>query len=102
MLRGNFLVSITNFIFGLIELLLGLRVMLKLFGANTASDFVQWVYETSQPLLEPFEGMFPSPEFGRNLELEISALFALVAYALVAYLITELVATLERGTSRVN
>lgn len=35
-----------NFLFGLTEGLLGLRVILKLFGANAAAPFVNWIYNS--------------------------------------------------------
>lgn len=85
---------LTNAIFAFIEFVIGLRVILKLFGANTAAPFVQWVYETSAPLLAPFQGMFPSPRLTGGFIIEISALFALLVYAFVSYGLSELVAYL--------
>ncbi len=43
-------VFVTNAIyavFALVELMLGLRLILKLFGADASNAFVSWVYETS-------------------------------------------------------
>lgn len=81
-----------NFLFGLIEGLLGLRVILKLFGANVAAPFVNWVYGVTAPLLAPFKGAFPAPALERGFVIEFTALFAMLVYALVAYLLLELVA----------
>lgn len=50
-----------NGLFGLIEGLLMLRVVLKLFGANAAAPFVHWLYGVTAPLLAPFSGAFPAP-----------------------------------------
>ncbi len=72
------------------EGLIGLRILLKLLGANTLAPFVRWVYETSKPLLAPFEGMFPSPHLRGGFVIEVSALFAFLAYAFIEYLIEEL------------
>lgn len=47
-----------NFLFGLNEGILGLSVILKLFGANAAAPFVNWVYGVTAPLLSPFKGAF--------------------------------------------
>jgi len=83
---------LVNAVFGLIEFIIGLRVLLKLLGANVAAPFVNWVYETSQPLLYPFEGMFPTPRLRTGSVIEFSALFALIVYALIAYAIGEILA----------
>jgi YggT family protein len=43
---------------GFIEILIGLRFLLRLLGANPASGFVQWVYDWSTPFVTPFAGIF--------------------------------------------
>lgn len=74
---------------GIIEALVGLRVLLKFLGASSQAPFVSWIYDTSQPLLKPFENMFPTSRLSGNFVLEISAIFALLTYAFTAYLIEE-------------
>lgn len=52
---------IAGFIFavgGFIEILIGLRLLLRLLGANPNSEFVNWVYEWSTPFVAPFAGVF--------------------------------------------
>lgn len=73
--------------FGLAELILGLRFILKLFGANAGNDFVNWVYETSAAALDPFRGIFTTQVFKSAFVIEFSTLFAIVIYALVAILL---------------
>jgi uncharacterized protein YggT (Ycf19 family) len=93
----HFLNLLINFILNLIEGLLMLRIILKLFGASTRAPFVTWVYETTQPLLGPFLGMFPSPLLTGGFIIEFSSLFALIVYAFVGYLAVELVNTLFKS-----
>jgi uncharacterized protein YggT (Ycf19 family) len=83
-----------NLISSLTQGLLGLRIILKLFGASTTAPFVRWAYETTQPLLAPFIGMFPSPKLPDGFIIEFSALFALMIYSFIGYLATELLDTL--------
>ena len=83
-----------NLVTSLIEGLLGLRIILKLFGASTAAPFVRWVFETTQPLLAPFIGMFPSPKLPEGFVIEFSVLFAFMVYTFIGYLATELLETL--------
>ncbi len=85
---------ITHLVVSIVELMIGLRVLLKLFGASSSAPFVTWVYQTSEPLLTPFSGMFPAPEAQGRFVLEFSALFALVVYALVGYAVETILAEL--------
>jgi len=80
-----------NFVFGLAELLIGARILLKLLGANPATPFVNWIYEMSRTLIYPFQGIFPSPTLTGGFVLEMSAVVALLIYALIAYLISEFI-----------
>jgi uncharacterized protein YggT (Ycf19 family) len=77
-----------------VEGFLSLRIILKLFGASTSAPFVRWIYETSEPLLTPFIGMFPSPKLTGGFVIEFSALFALTFYAFISYLAIEILDTL--------
>ncbi|MFZ2152537.1 MAG: YggT family protein [Microgenomates group bacterium] len=79
--------SLTSIILGIVEFLLGFRIILKLFGASAGAPFVYWIYETTQPLLKPFIGAFPSPRLEGGLVIEFSSLFALIVYAFVGYLL---------------
>ncbi len=99
LIKGSTILSLVSIIAGFIEGLISLRIILKLLGANISAPFVAWVYETSTPLLSPFEGMFPSPEIQGGFVIEISALFALLAYSFLSYLLTEAVSTLESRKS---
>ena len=87
-----------DILLAVVESFLGLRFVLKLFGANPSAEFVSWLYSTSEPLLEPFKGMFPAPIIERGFILEFSTLFAMLMYALGAWLITELIVFIERAT----
>lgn len=95
MFAAGIIATITNIVIGIVEFLIGLRIILKLLGANPNTPFVDWVYETSAPLLSPFEGMFPSPQLEGGFVLEISALFALVVYAFIGYLVSAALSYLE-------
>src|SRR6056297_2381121 len=85
------LTGLTNAIFSIVQIFLVLRFVLKLFGANPGAPFVRWIYDTSAPLLYPFRGMFASPVIERGLVLEFSTLFAIIIYALLAWVIIEFI-----------
>lgn len=100
-LPPQILIAFINLVANLIEGLLLLRVTLKLFGASTIAPFVFWVYQTTDPLLTPFAGMFPTPSLTGGFVIEFSALFALMIYAFISYAAVELIDTLAyRGRRR--
>lgn len=95
---SNLILTISNLVFGFAEVILSLRILLKLFAASTQAPFVRWVYATSRPLLQPFSGMFPEPDLAQGAVIEFSSLFALVVYAFVGYVVSEAVRYTESRT----
>lgn len=81
--------DLASFVIGLVELLLVFRFVLKLLSANSAAPFVAWVYDMSQPLLQPFLFAFPAPTVSGGFVLEFTTLFAIFAYAFLGYLLQE-------------
>ena len=70
--------------FGALVALIALRIGLKLIGANPASPIVALIYGFTYLFLFPFEGLVVSPTFG-NMVLELSSMFAMVIYGLIAW-----------------
>lgn len=93
-LPPQILVFIINLILDIIEGLLAIRLLLVLFGASSIAPFVRWIYETTDPLISPFVGMFPSPQLSGGLIIEFATLFAIIFYVFIGFLITEVVDTL--------
>jgi len=71
------------FVAGVVDVLIAIRFMLKLFGASTESPFVVLVSGVTAPLVAPFRGIFPVTGQGAFV-LEPASLVALVIYALIA------------------
>jgi uncharacterized protein YggT (Ycf19 family) len=84
-------VSLLNFFTTIVLGLLGLRFFLRLFGANESVAFVSWVYETSAVLLQPFRGIFPTTTFENEFVLELSTIFAMIVYAILALVLLWLI-----------
>lgn len=78
------------FVVAISEIVLIFRFILKLLAANPNAEFVQWIYSMSQPLLQPFLFAFPTPSVKGGFVLEFTTLFAIFAYAIIGYLIQEL------------
>jgi len=69
-------IQLVWFIAGVVDVLVGLRFVLRLFGASTASPFVSLVYGLSAPLVAPFRNIFPISGQGAYV-FEPAALVAL-------------------------
>ncbi len=83
----------------ILEILIGIRVLLKLLGANPQAGFAQFVYGMTAVFLAPFAVLFPSPAASGSV-LEISSLVAMLVYALLAWVIIRIMwVTLEEPPS---
>jgi hypothetical protein len=71
-------------LFGILEALIALRIGLKLIGAYPDSPIVALIYGITYLFLFPFEGLVSSPTAG-SMVLELSSLFAMLIYALIAW-----------------
>jgi hypothetical protein len=75
---------------GILEALIALRIGLKLIGANPESPIVALIYGLTFLFLFPFEGMVGTPTAG-SMVLELSSLFAMLIYALIAWAVERIV-----------
>ena len=83
--------SLIYALFGLLEALLGIRIVLSLLGANTANVFANFIYGITQPFVWPFQGLF-NYEFETGIaRLEIETLVAMLAYALLGWFIVRVI-----------
>lgn len=75
---------------GILEALIALRIGLKLIGANADSSIVALIYGFTGLFLFPFTGLVNSPAAG-NMVLELSSMFAMLIYALIAWAVERVV-----------
>src|SRR6202158_3869027 len=68
-------------ILALLEIMLGLRFLLKLIGANGASGFGGFVYGPTGLFVTPFAGLVSTWSSGDSI-LEVNTLVAIAIYAL--------------------
>jgi hypothetical protein len=85
-------------ILGFVEVLIAIRFVLKLFGANTTAAFVRFMYDLTWPFVAPFHGIFNTAQEGRSI-LEPESLVAMAIYALIAWGIVSLIRLMTRPTS---
>lgn len=80
---------IVTLLFTVLEVLLLLRFVLKLTGANATQPLVSGLYQVTEPLVRPFQGIFPEPSGPPVLDL--AALLAVAFFFLIAALIVAVV-----------
>jgi hypothetical protein len=105
--RRTLLYRVSQFIWliaGMLETLLGLRVFLKLIGANPEAGFARMVYGLSELFVWPFNSLTITPVYG-NMALDINTMIAMVIYAILALVVVQglwLVLFRNYTTSRVT
>ena len=76
--------------FSVLEILIVLRIILKLIGANPDNPTVALIYGFTALFLIPFVGLIKSPTTN-GMILETSSIFAIVIYALTAVAFEKLI-----------
>lgn len=87
------LLKLTQFVwlgFGVVEGLIGLRILLKLIAANPDNPFAQFIYSITDLFLWPFVGLTRTPA-AQGIVLEIHSIIALFVYALLSVLIERMI-----------
>ena len=82
------------YLLSVIVALLALRFILKIFGANTGSSFVHFIYNVTGVLTAPFDNIFGVTQASAGQThsvFEPSILVAAAIYALVAWGIVKLI-----------
>ncbi|OGM73420.1 hypothetical protein A2422_03845 [Candidatus Woesebacteria bacterium RIFOXYC1_FULL_31_51] len=86
------------FLFGILEILLAFRLILKLMGASLGSTFVGLIYGITRIFILPFEGIFRRG-FTQGIEttsvIEPSTLVAIIVYAVLAWGVVKLIRILS-------
>lgn len=86
--RANMRYWITRvvyFLLGVLEVILALRFLFRLLGANQFNGFVMFLYGLSHVFVAPFNGIFNDQALGTGSVFEISTLIAMLLYALIAW-----------------
>src|SRR5258708_28912246 len=71
------IVRIIYFLFGLLEVLLAVRVVFKMLSANTGNVFADLIYGVTQPFVALFACLFANPSLGDTSVLELTTIAAM-------------------------
>jgi uncharacterized protein YggT (Ycf19 family) len=79
---------IVSLLFGILAVLIALRIVLLLLVANPGNAIVDFVYSVSEPFVAPFRGIFRFDEVvAGDAALDIAAVVALIGWLLIYLLI---------------
>jgi cation transport ATPase len=81
--------TITYFVLGVLEVILFLRFLFRLLGANQSNDFIMFLYSLSLVFVGAFNGIFNDQALGHSV-FELSTIVAMLIYALIAWGIVSL------------
>jgi uncharacterized protein YggT (Ycf19 family) len=71
--------------------ILVLGFFLLLFGANPDASFAAWTYRALDRVMKPFRGIFQSIDLNGNSVLDVSVLFAMIVYGMLALALRALI-----------
>lgn len=84
-------VELVYLLFGVINGMLLIRIVLKVLGANPLAGFTNFVYGVTDVFLAPFRNLLPTVG-GNQSQLEMSVVVAILVYALIGWVIARLIA----------
>ena len=87
-------------LFGIVQVLIILRIVLLLLNAREGNDLVAWILNTSQIFVSPFNGMLNTDALkaGGSI-LDVAAILALVGWTILEALILAAVGIFRREPS---
>jgi YggT family protein len=83
-------VRIIYFLFGVLEVLLAVRVVLHVLAANAGNGFADLIYGLTNPFVAPFSTLLANPNIGAGV-LELTTIVAMIAYAILAWVIGRII-----------
>ncbi|MEO0458205.1 MAG: YggT family protein [Cyanobacteria bacterium P01_A01_bin.114] len=85
------IISFMYYLTGALEILLLLRFILRLTGANPENLFAKFIYGLSNIFVAPFATLFQTPVLDPSHTFDVSALIAIAVYVLLTWLVARLV-----------
>jgi hypothetical protein len=91
---------VVSLVFGILAVLIGLRILLLLLVANPGNAIVDFVYGITEPFVAPFRGIFRFDEVrGGDATLDIAAVVALIGWLLIYLLIMAILRLGDRNAT---
>ncbi len=84
------LIRSLQYVLGLFEVLLAIRLVLRFLDANPAAGIVDLVYKLTEVIILPFKGIFANIYLSGGGVLDTVTLSAMIGYPVIAYILVEL------------
>lgn len=82
-------IDFIKYLLGFFELFLGLRLVLRLLGANPTTPIVELLYLITSVINAPFKGIFSNIELRSGGVFDLVTITAMVGYPIIVYLLIE-------------
>jgi uncharacterized protein YggT (Ycf19 family) len=82
-----------------VETLLGFRLAFLLGEANASNGFVEFIYDVTDPLVEPFQGIFANDTLSNGGVFEPATAIAMAVYFVAAALLIAAILVVTAGPS---
>jgi len=98
---ATYATRVVTFLFGIVQALLILRIVLLLLVANRGNDIVQFILNVTQPFVDPFIGMFSLNRVtaDQGSVLDVAAIVALIGVTLIEMLVLAAIRLFSRRTT---
>ncbi len=83
-------VRFIEYLLGIFEVFLAIRLVLRFLGANPAAQIVELVYKISEVIIVPFKGIFANIALSGGGVVDVVTLSAMVGYPVIVYILVEL------------
>jgi len=89
---------VLGLLFGILVVLIGLRILLLLLGANEGNALVDGIYGITEIFVAPFRGVFSIDQVSPtgSSVFDVAAVVALVGWALIALLVIAILNLVDR------
>ena len=92
---------VVSLLFGILFVLIALRILLLLLVANEGNAIVDFVYSVTEPFVAPFRGIFQFDVVTAGQSaLDVGAVVALIGWLLISLLIMAILRLGDRDTAR--
>jgi len=93
---------VVSLLFGILAVLIGLRILLLLLVANAGNSIVDFVYGVTEPFVAPFRGIFQFDQVvAGDATFDVAALVALIGWLLIYLLLIAILRLGDRGRATV-
>ncbi|MFH0712427.1 MAG: hypothetical protein V2A55_01000 [Candidatus Jorgensenbacteria bacterium] len=93
-------IKFVKYVLSFFELFLGLRLILRLLGANPSTPIVDLLYTLTDTIMIPFQGIFSNMRFQNGSVLDVVAITSMIGYPIIVYLLIELIDAIAKEKKR--